>query len=544
MNLLQFRFCYILFVALAASGCKKGNHVKAEAGETTAPATGGGTDGVTAGSPSGTVPFKNMLGINAFEWNFLQNPSDLNDPMHIYEPKMQINNGFGGIRHYLDWERIELQEGKFTFSPAHSGGWNLDAMYQRCKADNLEVLVCFKTLPAWFLQSYPASERDNENVPMPYGADKSQPRSYILQAKAGFQFAARYGSNMKVDPALVSVNTQPRWTADQINEVKIGLSLVKYIECDNERDKWWKGDKAYQTPEQYAANLSAFYDGHKGTLGRGVGVKAADPDMKVVMAGLARADVKYVAAMIEWCRKNRGYKTDGSVDLCFDVVNYHLYSNDNLQHDGNTATTGVAPELSEAGQVAADFVALAKFHNLPVWITEAGYDLNEHSPQRSPAIGNRSALLVQADWNIRTSLLYARKGIEKLFFYEMYDENINSWTQYASSGFITDDLKRRPSGDYVLQVKNLIGDYRYQGTINEQPLVDIYKNGTKTIYALVVPAQSNKTVSYTLKIAAANQVVVHNLVPGSATTAKRTEQLVNGTLNLTVTESPVFVEVQ
>ena len=44
---------------------------------------------------------------------------------------------------------------------------------------------------------------------------------------------------------------------------EIGLNLIKYVECENERDKWWKGRRAYQTLAEYAANLSAFYDGHK-----------------------------------------------------------------------------------------------------------------------------------------------------------------------------------------------------------------------------------------------------------------------------------------
>jgi hypothetical protein len=92
---------------------------------------------------------------------------------------------------------------------------------------------------------------------------------------------------------------------------KTGLGLIKYIECDNERDKWWKGPKAQQTPEEYAANMSAFYDGNKGKLGKNAGIKTADPNIMVVMGGLANADPNFVIKMIEWCRKNRGLKADG-----------------------------------------------------------------------------------------------------------------------------------------------------------------------------------------------------------------------------------------
>ncbi|WP_352432871.1 hypothetical protein [Mucilaginibacter sp. PAMB04168] len=489
-----------------------------------------------------TTAFKNLLGVNAFEWNFLQNPADVNNGMQIYEPKMQVIKTFAGVRHYLDWGRIESKQGQFTFSPTHSGGWNLDAMYQRCKTENIDVLVCLKTCPDWLLQTYPGNERDAENVPMPYGSDKLQPKSYVLQAKAGFQFAARYGSNLNVEKALLTVNTTPRWTGDQANEVKTGLGLIKYIECDNERDKWWKGDKAHQSAEEYAANLSAFYDGHKGTLGKGVGVKNADPKMQVVMAGLAATDAQYVAKMIDWCKQNRGYKTDGSVNLCFDVINFHLYSNDHQSNNGK-ATQGIAPELSEAGKVAADFVTLAQTYKLPVWVTEAGYDINQQSPQRAVKVGNKDELKTQADWTIRTSLLYARFGIKKVFFYELFDDNLANPTQYASSGLVTNDLKRRPAADYILQTKNLLGNYSYRETISKTPLVDVYRNGNKVIYVLTIPDQTGKNVAYNLSLPGVKQVTVHQLHAGTDAMESHQQSVGNNTVALTVTETPLFVEV-
>jgi len=488
--------------------------------------------------------FKNMLGINAFEWNFLQDPGNPNNGLNIYEPKMDLIKSFSGVRHYLDWQKIENQQGKYTFNPTHDGGWNLDTMYQRCKNDGIDMLVCLKTCPRWLLETYPANERDAENVPMPYGANKADPQSYILQAKAAFQFAARYGRTKQVDASQVSVNTTPRWTGDPVNEVKTGLGLVKYIECDNERDKWWKGDKAYQKPDEYAANLSAFYDGNKGKLGKGVGVKTADPTMQVVMAGLAKTDAGYVTAMIDWCKKNRGYKPDGSVDLCFDVINFHLYANDHSSQSNGNAIKGIAPELSEAGKVAADFVKLAGLHHLPVWVTEAGYDVNPGSPQRAVKIGNKSELLTQADWTIRTAMLYERYGIKKLFFYELYDDNIASSIQYASSGFITADLKRRPAADFILQAKNLLGNYSYRETISNSPLVDVYKFGAKTIYAMVIPSQEGKTAVYNLSLPGNKACVMHQLAVGTNTMVKKAVKPLNNVLKVTVTETPVFIELQ
>src|SRR5690606_23520963 len=120
------------------------------------------------------------------------------------------------------------------------------------KENDVNVVSCIKTIPNWFMQNYyPSNQRDEENTPAPYNSDKEDPSSYLLFSKLAFQFAARYGSNANVDPSLVSVAPIPSWAP---NEKKIGLNLVKYIECNNEPDRWWKGEKAQQTAEEYAAN--------------------------------------------------------------------------------------------------------------------------------------------------------------------------------------------------------------------------------------------------------------------------------------------------
>ena len=488
------------------------------------------------------IVFKNELGVNAFEWDFLQNPKNPNDAMHVYEPKMQIIESFGGVRHYLDWVKIEPNKGSFTFDPCFSGGWNLDAIYERCKRDGIDVLADIKSCPDWLLASYPADMRDAENVPMPYGANKSDPASYIEQAKAAFQFAARYGSNKHVDASLVSVDSKPRWTDDPVNVVKIGLGLIRYMECDNERDKWWKGDKARQTAEEYAANLSAYYDGDKGRLGKGVGVKAADPNMQVVMGGIATANPEFVRAMINWCKVHRGLRRDGSVDVCFDVINYHCYANDSKPDDPGSGKVGVSPELTNAASLADRFVILGKRYHLPVWITEAGYDLNQGSPQRAIPIGNKSAAITQADWIIRTAFMYARHGIQRVFFYELYDDNSANPTQYASSGLADNKkMERRPASDYIYQAKHLLGDLTYRGTISHYPVVDVYRKGTKTVYALMIPDQKGATAIANLSLGTATTATVCQFNVGSNEMIKKVISAPNHILKINVTETPEFV---
>ena len=489
------------------------------------------------------IQLNDMFGVNAYEWDFLENPTNPNS-REIFEPKMSLIKTFSGVRHYMDWEKIEDSPGKYTFNPTRRGGWNFDVIYQRCKQEGILVLSCLKEAPDWLYNTYPSGQRDANNVPAPYGSDLEDPASYIAQAKVAFQFAARYGSNKNVDPSLVSVNSTPRWTADPVNEVKIGLDLIKYVEADNERDRWWVENKrGFQSGRQYAAQLSAFYDGHKGKLGKNVGVKNADPSMKVVMAGLAKADVGYVKEMIDWCKEKRGYRADGSVDLCFDVINYHLYSNDNRSTQWGEATRGVAPELSEIGKVADEFTQLSKQHanNIDVWMTEAGYDINPGSPQRAIAIGDKSALMTQADWILRSSLLYARHGIKKVFYYQLFDDNAANAIQYASSGLVN-GLSRRPASDYIFQASKLMGEYTYKETINADPVVDVYVLGKKKMYVLAIPDEKNRKGSYELNLPGAKTATIYNLQAGSDAMISKKAETSGGKLKIEVTETPIFVQ--
>jgi len=485
------------------------------------------------------IPLKHTFGVNAFEWDF----ESEKDPQNIDEQRLNGMKSFTAIRHYMDWEKLETEEGRYSFNPTLSGGWNYDAMYEACKASHIDVLACLKTLTKWMVNTYPAGEADQDNVPVRHGKNFSDPKSYIEQAKVAFQYAARYGSNANIDTKLLSVDSRPRWANDKVNEVKKGLGLIRYIECDNERDKWWKGPRAYQSGRHYAANLSAFYDGHKNTMGPGVGVKNADPAMQVVMGGLAKPDTAYVAEMIRWCKENRGYKADGSVNLCWDVINYHLYSDDDESTQGVKATRGMAPELSAADSIANNFMLLAKQKagGMPVWMTETGYDVDQRSPLRAIPIGKKTALETQADWILRSALLYPRHGVARVFLYQTYDENLESGGRFSSSGLLDKNRRRKPALDYIYQANKLMGEYTYKVALSKSPLVDEYELNGKSAYILVKPSEDGSTTTYTLQLKGVKQVNVCYPTAGKDEMRKELRKVSNGKLSLTVTETPVFV---
>ncbi len=492
---------------------------------------------VTTPVPAKAVRLGDMFGVNGYEWNFQHGATPwLND-----EAMVSVAKSFTGLRHYLDWDKLESTEGQYIYNPTMAGGWHIDLMYERCKQENIDVLTCIKTQPTWMQNTYPVGERESEFVPVRYGSSFADPLSYIDQAKLAFQFTARYGRNTAVNPALLSVYSVPRWPGDNPNTVKIGLNLVKYVECDNERDKWWKGRMGYQTAREYAANLSAFYDGHKNTMGPGVGVKNADSTMQVVIAGLVSGP-DYIKGMVDWCKEFRGYKPDGTVNLCWDVVNFHLYTDNTSSSQSGTSTRGMAAEMTPANIIVEDFVKVAHdiCYDMPVWITETGFDVHQDSPIKAIPIGNKSALETQGDWIIRSSLFSARKGIDKVFFYQMYDDNAGGG-MFGSSGLLNSNQTRRPAADYMVQINKLFGDYRYQETIHHDPIVDRYENNGQSLYILTVPDEIGRTANYALNLTGTDSAKVYRPVVGSDNMSLQMLPVENNQVTITVTETPMFV---
>ena len=492
--------------------------------------------------PQKHIKMNQGFGVNAFEWDF----EDSKNSLVINEQQLAAMKSFSAIRHYMDWEKLETIEGSYTYNPTGSGGWNYDALYERCKIEGITVLACLKTIPKWMQATWPEDQRDADNVPVKFGKSFSDPNSYVEQAKVAFQFVARYGSNKDVDAKLLSVNTKPRWNNDVVNTIKVGLNLIKYIECDNERDKWWKGPKAFSSGKNFAANLSAFYDGNKNTMGAGVGVKNADPDIQVVMGGLAKPDVAYLKEMIEWCRINRGYRKDGSIDLCWDVINYHYYTGDDSSPTGGEFGRGKAPELSNAQRIAKEFVNVSKQYanNIPVWLTETGYDVNQGSPLKAIPIGTKSPEVTQADWILRTILLHLRNGVDRVFLYQTYDYNAELIGKFSSSGLLNNNKTRKPAADYLVQVNKLMGDYEFEKVLTDSVspvIVEQYKKQNKKIFIATKPTDDGSLYDYILSLPGYRSAILYTPKAGANEMSSESVLLNKGKVKISISETPTFI---
>ena len=86
-------------------------------------------------------------------------------------------------------------------------------------------------------------------------------------------------------------------------------------------------------------------------------------------------------------------------------------------------------------------------------------------------------LQVQADWVLRTALLYSRVGINRTFFYQLYDDNATVPIQFYSMGLLNNDKTRKPAADYLAQTLKLFGDYSYKKTLG-RAVGDVFSHRT------------------------------------------------------------------
>lgn len=487
------------------------------------------------------------------------------------------------FRDFPDWKHFENSVGEYRFNPSWDVNAFYDNIYTALKAKGVKTIVCLKNITEDMRLSYPSPHQQTSNAPMHYKpeyttyaadgttvvtrfnslyyADKKLPETYIRFGKMAYQMAARWGANANI-PAAALINqpeTGRAWDTDPANrnQRRVGLNLIYALEAGNEQDKNWDGLVGNMNQWEYFAMLSVFYDGHKGQFhdpasGIYVGAKNADPNMKVYPAGIASVKAGWYTAGVEWCRENRGYNEDGSVNLCFDALNYHSYDNNKAgeQKEG-TNRVGVAPEKSNLEGLQRDFVQVSADYcnNIPVLCTESGWDIN--SPTQSARVtynpdGSiaRTMKQTQGDWLMRAALMKAMIGLKHVTFYEVYDNDDagTSTTQYMTSGMIEHSGVRRPAANFHAASKALLGEWKPVEKLGDGEIIriDKWSNGIDVGYWVWVPDQVNRkeVVSISMPTPYVN---IHRLQDDLPEFAIIQEDVVDNTYTFQATETPVFL---
>lgn len=347
----------------------------------------------------------------------------------------------------MKWQRVYCSSGwiwrpdGIAVQPMHQAETNethgIDEMLTRAKAFGINTLLCIHQTPE-FYRNTGRGDGANDYAPCKAGADRKDPESYKDYAAFLFQVAARYG-RVKHPDSVLRVDTTPRWNGDILNVKKSGLDLLTHLECWNE-EKWWKNgtpeQDSYLEPEVMAALMSACYDGHEGSLGAGVGIKAADPSMVVVMPGLSDYATDYATKMTAWFSANRADKS-----WPCDIMNWHHYSNVSNKADQYPAqwvNSGACLPKDDANfDTVIDRVRRSKDIGKKVWITEFGADRNAPSMMHSKGVGKTDAVF-QAEIIIESIKAYKAAGVDAVFVFNACDENSGAdGGQFESCGIFT-----------------------------------------------------------------------------------------------------------
>jgi len=528
----------------AAGSMDQGGAAELNAGRGGSGASGGtvssggnANGGMSPGGASALGPTVNdFIGLDAF----------IDDPMDKILP-------IGNVREYHPWQWNEGDANMGTpaypnepiaLSPT-SNGIPYDDYYKAFHDAGLINLPCIQGSVPWLNFNNPAVAK---------GADVTLPASWVGHSKFFFQIAARYGGTAVPAAQLKLAGS---------NTPKSGLGLVTYYEDGNELDEnWTTGGDNLLSPAGMAAMTSADRDGDQGRLGPGFGVKTADPNAKLVMAGLAgsgkSADLitnvtTYLDGMRTWASAHR------NGDFPADVINVHDY----CFGPGAFGDANPPPALSpEQCGLAAQLKRLADYRDqfLPgkeLWLTEFGYDTADHSRLRAPAIGSASAEVVQGQWLLRSFLALFESRIERAFLYVSRDNCTGDLSkcpdrnvQFSTAGILSEKGTEAPKvawyflATFRARLAHLAYAGRASKTNDSVSVARFYDPATnKGAYVIWSPTSDGSTVAaFHLPIASsATPTAVITLETASITGHSTQPVSAAGGVTLDVDETPLIV---
>lgn len=320
-------------------------------------------------------------------------------------PRLQTL-GIGWVRfENLKWPFVSPAPHTYAFdgsvSPWHV---NTDTILQAYRSNNLQILSYMFLTPEW-ASTAPPDTPPNRILTFP-------PTDPALFGEFCFQVAARYGNTSHPAEKLLTQDKQS------------GLGLVHHFEMWNEPglnprpDATWGG---------WSAPLKDYYR----MMRHGAeAIKQADPTAQVTSAG-------YAGIAVETVDHLRTYTyPDGKHPLDFiDILSVHYYSGleppETARGDGNSPSPNGL--TLESGLKALTAWRDQHAPNLPIWLTETGYD-------SAGPFGTTED--IQAARLPRMVMLALAFGIDKVF---VYRESGSTPTKHACSGLLRNDLSEKPS---------------------------------------------------------------------------------------------------
>ncbi|TWR26907.1 fibronectin type III domain-containing protein [Mucilaginibacter achroorhodeus] len=340
---------------------------------------------------------------------------------------------------------VTLENIQYKFAKSNVG--DSDVYFKSVKDNGMDIIFCVVSSPYFLSNDDVPPDAVRERKPLDWGYPMTleyttNPLNYKFIAQFYWQVAARYGSKSNQPNSLFRIHPS--------DTIKKGLGYVKYYELGiNECSAASTSTERYTNPEELAAIISACYDGHKGAMGAGFGIKDADPDAVAVMVGLTSVPIGYKMAMLRWWDVNRGV---GDYPIHF--INEHFYNvtGGAINYDNAYARYDLYGEPPERG----DFIKYANTHvdfrnrypsaqHLKFMISEIGYDEHKGSIIAPNDVDYVRRGWKKALWTLRTFLIADYLGIDTLLQYAIFGLNwlsdfppniANPWVTFATSGYL------------------------------------------------------------------------------------------------------------
>lgn len=354
---------------------------------------------------------------------------------------------------------------------------------------------------------------DDNTKNMPIGADSVSPAAWIACAQNAYAITLWGGRNS-------SGSYGPHSATSGGSAAGKGLNYFDGYEEGNESNASWS-TKRYQDSRVRMAKQSAVYDAHMGTLGSYMGVKVADPTMKVGIGAHVNIDsmvIKTDALYNYWLR---GYNNQAYDYL---AVNQY-FTGTGEQAFSTPSPNGSSPGVFRWHEKAVALVDIMRRYmpGVEIDISEFGWDKNGNTSYSALAHGSLDSEVVQAN-NIHLAFQIGREaGITSMKQYRSRDEGVleNSGdfvTSGQSSGWPS--YTRWAANYWMSTMKTRLSGY---GSV--LPLMVL--NGDSTgLYILKYEAPLNDTVTIVLQSGAYNDATFNTTIDvGSSTWVRKINML-------------------
>ncbi|TAK36273.1 MAG: hypothetical protein EPO21_03305, partial [Chloroflexota bacterium] len=383
----------------------------------------------------------------------------------------------GWVRDYHKWDWYEATQGVYTWST----GWqNLDRFYSALKSLGVKVMPGVERVPDWALQPTPTPPSSGP-TPVPRRVPRYDAHASYLGA-----LVSHYGDT------------------------------IAAVENYNEPDTWTITDRL--TPGEFGAMTAQDYPS----------VKAANPGIPMVLAGMAGSDTPYLDAMDEWAVGQ------------YDVLNFHWYAN------GDELNGGISPEALNVFDPIDEMKAWRDIYRpgKPIWVTEFGWDTSMAADGRKSKIYAPEASA--ANYLLRALFLMMGHGVDKAFVYLYRDTTDNPaylHYLYFSAGLVVDqwpetDGRKKVGWYYLATLKNILGDYVFDGIVSGGPNIYRYEfrlPGTDKRAAVMWARDGDRDYGFQSSYSGPPGLLVEPTVGSTSGTQSATDG------NLVLTERPVFV---